>query len=417
MVLDTHQLGCFHFMLYTDYTQKLLNLQGVLVKKVTSVHSFTMIDIEMPVTPHICPHCGTHTSYIHDYRKQLIKDIPAFGQPIIINYRRRRYRCPHCGKCFSEQHPFVPRYHRMTSRLVAHIIDQLRCECSFTSVAKSVNLSVSAVIRVFDMLSFPHPKKLPHVFAIDEFKGNTGNIKYQCIITDPASKRVLDILPDRSQQQLIDYLKQWDSKSRKRVRYFVSDMWQQYTDIASAFFKNATQIIDRYHFIRQILWASDNVRKRIQKLYGDKNRKLFKNSKRLLIKRSSKLKDYEKERINAMMYISDELRQAYYLKETFYTVIDAQSREEAKRLMADWILSAQNSGIPEYTSCSNTLINWQTGILNSFDVPYSNGFTEGCNNKIKVIKRNAYGYRNFERFRKRILHAFSYKNDLALQGH
>ena len=382
-------------MLSIDYTQKLLNLQGVLVKKVTSVHSFTMIDIEMPVAAHACPHCGTHTSYIHDYRRQLIKDIPAFGQAVILNYRRRRYRCPHCGKCFSEQHPFVPRYHRMTSRLVAHIIDQLRTECSFTSVAKSVNLSVSTVIRVFDMLSFPHPPKLPHVFAIDEFKGNTGNIKYQCIITDPASKRVLDVLPDRSQQQLIDYLKQWRSKSRKRVRYFVSDMWQQYTDIASAFFKSATQVIDRYHFIRQIIWAFDNVRKRVQKLYGDRNRKLFKHSKRLLIKRSSKLKDYEKERINAIMYISDEFRQAYYLKEAFYTVIDAQSREEAKNLMADWILSAQNSGIPEYTSCSNTLINWQTGILNSFDVPYSNGFTEGCNNKIKVIKRNAYGYRNF----------------------
>ena len=276
-------------MLSIDYTQKLLNLQGVLVKKVTSVHSFTMIDIEMPVAAHTCPHCGTHTSYIHDYRRQLIKDIPAFGQAVILNYRRRRYRCPHCGKCFSEQHPFVPRYHRMTSRLVAHIINQLRSECSFTSVAKSVNLSVSTVIRVFDILSFPRPKKLPHVFAIDEFKGNTGNIKYQCIITDPASKRVLDILPDRSQQQLIDYLKQWDSKSRKRVRYFVSDMWQQYTDIASAFFKNATQIIDRYHFIRQVLWASDNVRKRVQKLYGDRNRKLFKHSKRLLIKRSSNM--------------------------------------------------------------------------------------------------------------------------------
>ena len=168
-------------MLYTDYTQKILNLQGVLVKNVTHSHFFTMIDIEMPVSTHTCPCCGTHTSYIHDYRRQLIRDIPAFGQPIILNYRRRRYRCPHCGKCFSEQHPFVPRYHRMTSRLVAHIIDQLRCECSFTSVAKSVNLSVSTAIRVFDMLSFPHPKKLPHVFTIDEFKGNTGNIKYQCI--------------------------------------------------------------------------------------------------------------------------------------------------------------------------------------------------------------------------------------------
>ena len=162
-------------------------------------------------------------------------------------------------------------------------------------------------------------------------------------------------------------------------------MWQQYTDIASAFLKNTTQIIDRYHFIRQIIWAFDNVRKRVQKLYGDRNRKLFKHSKRLLIKRSSKLKDYETERIYAMMYISDELRQAYYLKEAFYTVIDAQSREEAKRLMADWILFAQNSKIPEYGECTKTLANWRTGILNSFDVPYSNGFTEGCNNKIGCI--------------------------------
>ena len=65
-------------MLSIDYTQKLLNLQGVLVKKVTSVHSFTMIDIEMPMATHTCPHCGTHTSYIHDYRRQLIRDIPCF---------------------------------------------------------------------------------------------------------------------------------------------------------------------------------------------------------------------------------------------------------------------------------------------------------------------------------------------------
>lgn len=110
-----------------------------------------------------------------------------------------------------------------------------------------------------------------------------------------------------------------------------------------------------------------------------------------------------------MMYISDELRFAYYLKESFYKVLDAPNRADAKQLMSEWILSAQDSGIPEYLSCSNTLVNWQKGILNSFDVPYSNGFTEGCNNKIKVLKLNAYDYRNFERFRKRILHMFSYQ--------
>ena len=304
---------------------------------------------------------------------------------------------------------FLPRYHRITNRLAAYVIDKLKSEYSFTSVAKSVNLSVSSVIRIFDIVAFPKPNKLPRVFAIDEFKGNTGNIKYQCIVTDPASGRVLDILPERSQQYLIDYLKQWSLKSRKRVKYFVSDMWAQYADIASAFFKNATQVVDRYHFIRQIIWAFDNVRKRIQKVYGKQYRLLFKHSKRLLIKRAEKLKDYEKERINSMMYISDELRSAYYLKESFYKVLDAPNRATAKQLMSEWILSAQNSGIPEYLACSNTLVNWQKGILNSFDVPYSNGFTEGCNNKIKVLKRNAYGYRNFERFRKRILHMFSYQ--------
>ena len=66
-------------MLSIDYTQKLLNLQGVLVKKVTSVHSFTMIDIEMPVTSHVCPHCGTHTSYVHDYRNSLLRIFPLSG--------------------------------------------------------------------------------------------------------------------------------------------------------------------------------------------------------------------------------------------------------------------------------------------------------------------------------------------------
>ena len=165
-----------------------------------------------------------------------------------------------------------------------------------------------------------------------------------------------------------------------------------------------------------MVWAFDKVRKRIQQIYVKKYRLLFKHTKRLLIKRNVKLKDWKKERSNSLLYISDEMLQAYYLKEQFYKIMDANDRQTAKRLMSDWISSAESSNIEEYMYCAKTLLNWQTGILNSFDVPYSNGFTEGCNNKIKVLKRNAYGYRNFERFRNRILHMFSYKNDLAKQG-
>ncbi len=77
--------------------------------------------------------------------------------------------------------------------------------------------------------------------------------------------------------------------------------------------------------------------------------------------------------------------------------------------MSEWILAAQASRLKEYKDCAATLQHWSASILNTFDYPYTNGFTEGCNNKIKVLKRNAYAYRNFERFRKRILNMFNCK--------
>ena len=73
-----------------------------------------------------------------------------------------------------------------------------------------------------------------------------------------------------------------------------------------------------------------------------------------------------------------------------------------------------NSFVPKYYRV--TIMNWGKSILNTFDYPYTNGFTEGCNNKIKVLKRNTDGYQNFERFRKRILHMFNYKKTDKLKA-
>jgi len=397
-------------MLYLDYTQALLNFQGVLIKKVTHIKNLCTIDIEMEKTCSVCPSCNHSTSVIHDYRYQKIKDMNAFGENVVLNYRKRRYACPHCGKRFYETNTFVPRYHRMTSRLVAHIIEKLASEYSFTSVARETTLSVSTVIRIFDVISYSRPTHLPSVFAIDEFKGNTGKEKYQAIITDPDTKHVLDILPNRSQSDILTYLKQWPVEERENVQYFVSDMWMPYTDLATALFRNSTQVIDKYHYIRQMVWAFERVRKRVQKKFSKENRLLFKHSRKLLIKRHSKLKDDEKERVNAILYKSPEMLTAYQLKEQFYQIVDAKSHSEAKTYMSEWISLAEDSNIREYVDCAKTFIRWQKGILNSFDTHLTNGFTEGCNNKIKVLKRNAYGFKNFKRFRNRILHMFSTKN-------
>ena len=134
--------------------------------------------------------------YMYDYRTQVIKDIPAFGKLINIVLRKRRYYCKCCGKRFFENNSFLPKYHRMTNRLCAFVIDKLRDERSFTSVAKEVDLSLSTVIRIFDVISYPKAE-LSTALSIDEFKGNTNGEKYQCILTDPVNKVVLDILPER----------------------------------------------------------------------------------------------------------------------------------------------------------------------------------------------------------------------------
>ena len=395
-------------MLYKHFTEKLLGLQGLNITNIEENEKSILIYSEMERKEHTCISCGTATNTVHDYREQEIKDIPAFGKLVSIKLRKRRYRCKHCGKRFFECNPFLPKYYRMTNRLSAFVIDKLRDERSFTSVAREVNLSVSTVIRIFDTVSYPKAE-LSEALSIDEFKGNTWGEKYQCILTDPINKRVLDILPERYKPYLTNYFKQYPKNIRNSVTYFVSDMWRTYADISDVWFKNATQVIDKYHWIRQAIWAFENVRKEEQKKLSSELKKYFKRSKSLLIKRYDSLEEEQKQQVNVMLYYSVNISRAYFYKEEFLKILNNKDAESARKAMSEWIQSAENCGIPQFEKCADTMRNWYTGIINSFSTTITNGFTEGCNNKIKVLKRNAYGYQNFKRFRNRILHIFSHQ--------
>ena len=396
-------------MLYTHFTQDILGLQDVKVTKIESNEKELTIYAELERKEHNCISCGTATDTIHDYRKQTIKDIPAFGKLVSIVLRKRRYRCPCCGKRFFEKNSFLPKYHRMTNRLSAFVVNKLTDERSFTSVSKEVNLSVTTIVRIFDKVSYPKAK-LPSVLSIDEFKGNTWGEKYQCIITDPVNKRVLDILPERYDSYLSSYFKQFPKTERDKVEYFVSDMWKTYSKVSDTWFVNATQIVDKYHWIRQAIWAFERIRKEEQKKLDPKLRKYFKRSRSLLIKRYDGLKDEEKQQVNVMLYYSVNISRAHWYKEAFLKILDSESPEKAKSALIEWIKNAENCGLVPFEKCAVTMQNWYLGIINSLSSPITNGFTEGCNNKIKVLKRNAYGYKNFKRFRNRILHIFSHQH-------
>ena len=145
----------------------------------------------------------------------------------------------------------------------------------------------------------------------------------------------------------------------------------------------------------------------VQKQFQKDYRVYFKHSRNLLMKRYDLLKEHQKQQVMVMLSVSPTLYSAHSLKERFLKILDCHDRNTAEKMLIDWIEYAQQSDMRPFKKCAGTMFNWFSGILNSFDTKYTNGFTEGCNNKIKVLKRNAFGYRNFRRFRKRILYIFS----------
>jgi len=392
-------------MLNSYYNEKVVGLQGVKIKNVEYSEKEMRIELEMGRRTHRCPACGQQTDRIHDYRKQIVKDLNSFGKSVFLILRKRRYVCS-CGKKFFEENTFLSRYQRMTSRKIAGIIASLGKCRSYTSVSEEQDVSVTTVIRLFNHVQYPKPKHLPTALGIDEFKGNSGGEKFHCILTDLETGKVVDILKTRYKHDLYDYFKRFSREERAKVRYFVSDMYQTYADIAKTWFPNATYIIDKYHWVRQVSFAFERVRKDIQKKFSKSHRIYFKHSRNLLLKRWKDLTDEQKQQVNVMLYASAELSTAYFLKEQLYQILDEVPSDKFEESLRSWIEDAHHSDIDSFVKCALTYRHWFAPIVQSFRHKYSNGFTEGCNNKIKVLKRTSYGLQNFRRFRSRILYIF-----------
>ena len=247
-------------MLSENYTAKLLNLEDVIITNVENISEEIHVYLELPRVEHCCPACGALTDHVHDYRMQTIKDIPL-GRTTLLHLRKRRYRCD-CGKRFFEKNTFLPRYYRSTSRLVVEIINAFRETVSAAKIGAQFNVSGATAMRYFKYVSFK-PAKLPEVLSIDEFKGNSGGQKYNSIIADAEKHKVIDILPNRFENDLIRYFSQFQFKTD--VKYFVCDMNSHFREVAKTCFPKAVIVADRYHGLGKYigLWNASGRMSRI----------------------------------------------------------------------------------------------------------------------------------------------------------
>ena len=390
-------------MSIVNYTEIIFKIKEEYIKHTRvnedgSVH-FTL---EIPVAEQVCPHCGASTRKSKGKRSRDVKFGAMQHHTVTATYLQRRYKCQECNHTFIEKNPFVSRYLRLSKSNLEYLFRQLGEKGSFTEMAKRSDVSVSTVIRYCSKLAIPKPAQLPTVLGIDEYKGNAEGQMYQVIITDLRNHSVVDILPKRGTRALIQYFKTFSKEAREQVKYIVMDMCPLFKLVMQTMFSHAHIVADRYHVCRLVDWALERVRKREQKQIVTHSR-MLKYNRRVLMKNPDTLTENERVKLLEILRISDDLRRAYGLRLGFRKIFKTYSIPNIERHIQLWLKIVESSHLPEFSNFKTSFISWFPQIVNAFVLPYSNGFTEGCNNNIKVLKRISYGLRHFERFRVRIL--------------
>ena len=379
-----------------------------------------------------CPVCNAFTNSVHCKSRPIrSKYLDSCGQEVTLIIHKRRFHCYNCNKIFTEEMNITNKNNSISNAVkIAIRKDLLDYNLTIDYIANKNHVSKYVVRNELEEATLTIPdyqKNLPRVISFDEFKADTNEGKYAFIINDPIHKKVLDILPNRKKEYLIQYFTH--TENRHSVEFVISDMYEPYLLVTTIMFPKAKFVVDRFHYTRYIMDALDNIRIRLQKGYNEKSKeyKLLKNKKNVSLlrkygneidwwieveryKNGHMVKMLPSDILREIFKISNELKTGYNLKELFMDIINHAAYEDAKVQLMNWIDLCKNSNIKEFEEASATIENWLEYIVNSFmDKRYSNGFTEGINNKIKVIKRNAFGYKNFQFLRKRILYIFNKK--------
>lgn len=382
-------------------------MQGVILKK--DLYSKNLIELwlEYPTKEHICPSCNSPTSRVHDYYTRSFNHIMVGKRTTKIYYKQRRYVCMHCGKRFAEMNSFIQKFFRHSNDVVNNVFDDLTSIKNLSQIGNDNNMSSQNVSRLMNkfMPIFHNTTSLPEAIGIDEFKGNSGGNKFQVVITNLKTHKVIDVISARSEDALYNFFRKISNP--KDVKLVAMDLSLFFKKIITDCLPNAKIIADTFHFTRLMHWALDNVRKDVQKGLPKDMRIYFKRSRSVLHKRINNLNPDEYNQLTNMLDYNENLRWAYSIVQNLFEIIDEKNPYKKVSLFREFMTYASNCDLPEFNKHIQTFFKWHKYIINSFYTNFSNGITEGLNTKIKTLKRVSFGFRNFQNFRLRILMACS----------
>lgn len=239
---------------------------------------------------------------------------------------------------------------------------------------------------------------------IDEIAQEKGHGNFVLVLSAPEEGYVLDVLPDRERKTLEKWLDGLSPAVKKAIKTVNLDMWEPYTLAVKAKLPQARIVVDRFHVMKNLNHCLTMARREIQRMASDEVKEQLKGSRWALVKNEKDLNDKQRAKLETVYQVSPELKVCHQLKEQFRAIFETSTdREKARTALQHWIKRVQKQNVTALQPFLVTLNNWLDLILNYFLERWTNAFAEGVNNKIKLIKRRAFGFANFDHFRLRIL--------------
>ena len=385
---------------------KLLNIEGVTVKSYQIIENIGItIYLDNNNKKAICPDCGQKTDKLHQNHYYVVRDLPFGEQKVYLQVNRRQMRCEGCPKKFSEDLEFVKKTRTYTERLKKKILSEL-LESDLKNVAQRNGVSeqeIETMLKEWGQeLSGQKPSGLKRL-GIDEIALVKGQKNYCVVLVDIDKKIIVGMLKNRTQVELKKYLEAWGEEVLEQIEEVSIDMWKPYKNVSEALIPQAEVVADRFQVMKQVNEELDGARKKIKKAAeasknnSEKARILsgIKKSKYVLLKNEETLTEIEKEKLESVKKVAPILHKMHQLKEEFIQIFEApKDWVEGLFSLSDWLKDA----ISVFPKSCRTIIRWIGQIIAYFDRRTTQGVVEGINNKLKLIKRKAYGFRNFDNF-------------------
>jgi len=345
-----------------------------------------------------CPLCHTRCNNIKDKSQRRIRDLDIAGSEAYICFEEWRISCS-CGYVGVEHLKFVSKHSRYSKRFEQKVAILCRV-MSLKDVAKEMRIDWSAVKRIDKEEAKKYIVDLkrisPTKIGIDELAYEKGH-KYLTIVRDIEKQKVIWIGRGRKEETLDSFFIRLGERKCHKIKLAVIDMWDPY--IASILKHTTADIVfDKFHIAKKVNEAVDKVRKKEFAKADKEERILMKHKRFLILSRQKRLKDEERETLYDLLGINKELYCAYILKEQILDILDEKNPDNAMKRLSKWFENIAKSGIEQFGVVVKTIKNYLYGIQNYFKYKVTNAASEGFNNKIGVMKRRAYGFRDIDYF-------------------